>query len=1057
MQKKTYLVILLMLLSLSFQALAHDTDIYVLDQSMQQVPPDALIVLDLSGSMAWTPAGDSMYVAGTDCYIDGPFYPRSGTGHTHECTGLSQTSGPKYGDSESCNGPFYKTSGTKLIDGNNINFNTNCSKLATAKRAVFTFLDADGNNVINQDDENTLKMRMGYMRFYDCGSDTGDNYSSGCNTLIKSINTKYSNIYCNSDSSCTSSSSSSNSVSGESASGGTPVAPSLSEANLYLNNSKVGDNAANCRQKFVIIITDGSDTLACSGSGSESQSDQYKRRRETVAKAKALANAGYLVFVVGFGATMPHHLMNTLNWAAYYGGTDNPNQTNSITTMYSIPYGQSYPSGITSCQSSSKSSHNLGDGSHYYASTSENSGVQSNDPGEMGISGYAFLATGATELRDAIESIRNYIIALLAKSTSYVAPVVPISQMEKTSSGNRMYLGMFKPTTNSFWKGNIKKYGIATENTETLKIGDIIDAKTPSELVMTPQNKISDTARSYWSSVVDAGEVDKGGVGEKLFARDFTSNPRKIYTYLGTNSDLTHSSNAFNLSNAAITPTTLSVTTDTDKNNIIKFVHGLDAWDWNKNGIFDEKRDWILGAFIHSRPTVIHYSDRSVIYAGANDGMLHAFDDDTGEELWAFIPPNLLPYLKKFNEELTLQIFVDGSPKAYAGTDRTVIIFGDRRGGNRYIALDVTSPLSPAFLWEISPSRTGYEELGQTWGTPRIGMIKDGSAGKWVAFISGGYDDTHQDPQPPLAPPDAKGTAIYVVDILTGNPIWVYSKNTKNSEMRYSIPSEIAQVDVTGDGKIDRLYVGDMGGRIWRFDIGDVNQTTSWTGKIIFNASGKIFYPPDVTLEKDSSGNFEMLFFGTGDRENPKDTSFINTLYAVKDKNPTTPLTESNDLVDVTQDLLQDPNASQSDKLDLLNQLKVKNGWYIRLSQNSGEKCLAESVVFAGAAYYTTFSPTLGSPDDICLVGEGQGRIYALKYKTGNAAFNLDDSNDIGETPVIKREDRLMGIGTGIPSGVILTVIGGTVTGYAGVAGGVYSPTLSTARSIIPTGWRMVF
>jgi type IV pilus assembly protein PilY1 len=200
-----------------------------------------------------------------------------------------------------------------------------------------------------------------------------------------------------------------------------------------------------------------------------------------------------------------------------------------------------------------------------------------------------------------------------------------------------------------------------------------------------------------------------------------------------------------------------------------------------------------------------------------------------------------------------------------------------------------------------------------------------------------------------------------------------------------------------------------------------------------------------------------MLFFGTGDRENPKDTSFINTLYAIKDKNPTTPLTEGNDLVDVTQDLLQDPNGSQSDKLDLLNQLKVKNGWYIRLNQNSGEKCLAESVVFAGAAYYTTFSPTLGSPDDICLVGEGQGRIYALKYKTGNAAFNLDESNDIGVTPVLRREDRLMGVGTGIPSGVILTVIGGTVTGYAGVAGGVYSPILSTPKSIIPTGWRMVF
>ena len=1036
-----------MLLSLSFQALAHDTDIYVLDQSMQQVPPDTLINLDLSLTMDFPPPGGKLYSSySSNCTTqDGPFYPGSGTGHTYSCTWASGSAdlSPYWGDSESCSGPFYKTHGTKALG----DFNTNCRRLEIAKRAIFKFLDADNSGTIDATDETTLKMRMGYMKF-----------AESCAGITKPVGSSYNDIYCGSATSCIISSSAGG-INHESVGTYTALVSALSQAKTYYDQTKVNDNAANCRQKFVILITDGEDSVACGGPVSPPHAEDYKRRRETVAKAKALANAGYLVFVVGFGANMPHYLTNTLNWAAYYGGTDNPNVTNSITSMYSIPYGQSYPSGITSCQSSSKSSHNLGDGLHHYASTSEDSHIQSNDPGEMGISGYAFLATGATELRDAIESIRNYIIALLAKSTSYVAPVVPISQMEKTNSGNRMYLGMFKPTTKSFWKGNIKKYGIATENTETLKIGDIIDAKTPSELVMTPQNKISDTAKSYWSSVVDGGEVDKGGVGEKLLARDFTSNPRAIYTYMGTNADLTHSSNAFTLSNTAITSTTLSVSTDTDKNNIIKFVHGLDAWDWNMNGIFDEKRDWILGAFIHSRPTVIHYSDRSVIYAGANDGMLHAFDDDTGEELWAFISPNLLPYLKKFNEELTLQIFLDGSPKAYVGTDRTIIIFGDRRGGNRYIALDVTSPLSPTFLWEISPSRTGYEELGQTWGTPRIGMIKNGSGGMWVAFISGGYDDTHQDPQPPLAPPDAKGTAIYVVDILTGDPVWVYSKNTKNSEMRYSIPSEIAQVDVNGDGKIERLYVGDMGGRIWRFDIGDVSQTASWTGKIIFSApsGSKIFYPPDVTLEKDSSGNFEMLFFGTGDRENPKDTSFINTLYAIKDKNPTTPLTESNDLVDVTQDLLQDPNASQSDKLDLLNQLKVKNGWYIRLNQNSGEKCLAESVVFAGAAYYTTFSPTLGSPSDICLVGEGQGRIYALKYKTGNAAFNLDDSNDIGGTPVMRREDRLMGVGTGIPSGVILTVIGGTVTGYAGVAGGVYSPILSTTRTIIPTGWRMVF
>jgi type IV pilus assembly protein PilY1 len=61
--------------------------------------------------------------------------------------------------------------------------------------------------------------------------------------------------------------------------------------------------------------------------------------------------------------------------------------------------------------------------------------------------------------------------------------------------------------------------------------------------------------------------------------------------------------------------------------------------------------------------------------------------------------------------------------------------------------------------------------------------------------------------------------------------------------MIYSIPSDIACIDTKGDNFIDRFYVGDMGGRIWRFDIKDVSEKddpTKWKGKIIFTASGKI-------------------------------------------------------------------------------------------------------------------------------------------------------------------------------------------------------------------------
>jgi type IV pilus assembly protein PilY1 len=279
--------------------------------------------------------------------------------------------------------------------------------------------------------------------------------------------------------------------------------------------------------------------------------------------------------------------------------------------------------------------------------------------------------------------------------------------------------------------------------------------------------------------------------------------------------------------------------------------------------------------------------------------------------------------------------------------------------------------------------------------------------------------------------------------------------------MTYSIPSDIANVDTDGNGKIDRLYVGDMGGQMWRFDIGDPN-TANWTGKIIFKSNPgrdgttgrKIFYPPDVTLERDVT-NYEMLFFGTGDREHPKEGTVINRLYAVKDKNPPTALTEQeNDLlVDITQDLLQNPNTPQVEKDAISNQLRTGNGWFIKLDSATGEKSLSPSVVFNKIAYFTTFSPTPeGAGGDPCYVGEGTARVYILQYNTGNAMFNLDLTNGI----VISKQDRFKWIGTAIPSSVVITFVGGSPIAYIGVGGGVNRPPI-TGRQNEQKYWKVVF
>jgi type IV pilus assembly protein PilY1 len=508
----------------------------------------------------------------------------------------------------------------------------------------------------------------------------------------------------------------------------------------------------------------------------------------------------------------------------------------------------------------------------------------------------------------------------------------------------------------------------------------------------------------------------------------------------------------------------LGLGTDTSvRDKLVKFVYGYDAYDDDGNGITNEKRDWILGAFLHSRPLIIHYNtSQSVIYAGSNDGMLHAFDDDTGEELWGFIPPNVLTSLQGLHSDLLVS-FVDGSPKAYVSrnadgsVNKAILIVGERRGGNRYYALDVTNPSAPKYLWEINPDAPGssYVEMGQTWSTPNIGKIACQGAGtctggeKWVAFVGGGYDDKEDNDVPPA---DTKGRAVYVIDVLDGSLIKRFS-NAEIPAMTYSIPSDIARVDTNEDGKIDRLYVGDMGGRMWRFDIGDPNPT-NWTGRITFASypGTKILYPPDVTLE---IGDYEMLFFGTGDREHPKETTVVNRLYAIKDKNLPGTLTESS-LYDVTSDELQATGTIEARKNEILNALGNSRGWFIQMNQYLGEKCLSPSTVLNKVAYYTTFTPGAGGETDPCHVGEGSARAYIMAYQTGNAVFNFDLTNDMGGQSVIKKEDRSKSIGLGIPSGVVITFIKDKAVGYIGVGGGIIGIDPHAKRRE-PKYWRIVF
>ena len=806
------------------------------------------------------------------------------------------------------------------------------------------------------------------------------------------------------------------------------------------------------------------------------------------------------------------------------------------------------------------------------------------------------VATNASELSTALTDM--FASFLLETDTAFVAPVVPTSPENRTYSGQRVYLGFFYPKNDGPWNGNMKKYGInssgeivdknaalATENN-----GNFKDAKVDGSF----------TTSSFWS-LEDAGRVIEGGVGEILLNRGFTSdtayqatladvvpdpmtNPsRNIYTYLtSTNSavsagsettTLTDAQNRFYTGNANILyDTTLDLSDSSDKDKLIKFVHGLDSYDDDGDGSTTDMRgddpattteneEWIMGDILHSKPSVINYAqytfsttnegdcstNKSTIYVGANDGMLHAFRDCDGQERWAFIPPDLLPNLQDLRGTKHAT-FVDSTPVPYiydadrdgniesADGDKVVLLFGLRRGGSSYYALDVTNPDAPVYLWSISSD--SYPELGESWSAPQIGVVKT-SAGitKVVAFVGAGYDNLNEDGRfgatqgftntdvdatlitsgavtstatvtAPLSGVDPvtnnhKGRGVYAFEVATLNGsgvptiagsatlVWSYlyagtADSTHSTQLTYSIPSDITILDTDYDGYIDRLYAGDTGGQLWRFSQGNstINKnlidgssgSNGWSAERIFLANSgsdgttgrKIFYRPSVTLQ---IGGLVNLYFGTGDRAHPLNTAVIDRMYAVYDREQTTvSAIDEDDLVDVTENLLQENTTTASEITTLLTELYATTnyGWFIELNEtgHDGEKVLAPGLAFNKVAYYTTFAPNVAGTDP-CIPGNlGISRLYAVDYLTGEAVLNFATSNDATSTSdntralsddgkVLRRGDRSIALGLGIPSGIVVVMPpSGDAKLLIGCGGGLCTEDPVTGGTIYPIYWR---
>ncbi len=710
------------------------------------------------------------------------------------------------------------------------------------------------------------------------------------------------------------------------------------------------------------------------------------------------------------------------------------------------------------------------------------------------------------------ESLSIAIIAaisdIIRKAQTFTAATVPAS---RTTDGNNIYTSYFIPAdADPFWEGHIKNF-------EFTAAGEIHDANgdcavdDPGAPGSCESGALLTSAPAFW----DTADGIPVPASRTLYVSK-TSATLGALAPTFTTTNIAAADLGVVAGDASLYSTS---TTDLEDltDEIVSYARGCEFETAASPCTARTKR---LGDIFHSNPVVIGppnapindasyatfastYSTRTrVLYAGANDGFLHAFnagtylssppspatpgyDRGTGVEIFGFMPWQVRDNSKLLPIDTPPRdtYFVDGSPRAAdvwfypastpAGTAttkvaddwHTVLIGGLREGGTQYYALDVTNPdalsgtgkpLYPAYLWEFpceASSCDGYRAaMGETWSDPvitrvRVGVDGDTNSGggyeRWVAIFGGGYSnlsDPNSNP-PSYSSTATAGRSIYMIDITTGQVLAEKKFNAAattgdpEGEMLYAIPSTPAVYDLDFDGFADLIYVGDLGGNMWKWVIRDVGgdpingsgtaddvDQPNWTFEKYFVApsyteSGTTYYkslfsPPTGTLKE---GHL-WLAFGTGERANlnyrglSTTTADNNRFYVVKEPDPysqltTDPLPLIGTKGTTTTGLSPDPGHLDdvTDGANGCSDITSPYGFYIVAREE--EKFVTNSVIFLGQVFTGSFIPSPVGTDPC--TATGSAFLYQFDLLCGEGA------NSSATLPADKRRRAL---GSGMPT-----------------------------------------
>lgn len=423
------------------------------------------------------------------------------------------------------------------------------------------------------------------------------------------------------------------------------------------------------------------------------------------------------------------------------------------------------------------------------------------------------------------------------------------------------------------------------------------------------------------------------------------------------------------------------------------------------------------------------YASRTpMLYAGANDGMLHGFDATTGRERMAYVPNLVFSNLNQLTSpNYAHKYFVDATPTVgdvfINGAWKTVLIGGLGKGGKGYYALDITDPSAfsesgtrprTTVLWEFTDP-----DLGYSFSEPSIVKMANG---RWAAIFGNGYNNT-----------GTGHSSVYVVFIEAGTDgAWgpadfvkldtsvVTSATNPGTAADPNGMSTPAAVDINHDNVIDYIYAGDLRGRLWRFDVRDPN-AANWTGRaninLLFSAVDANGVAQPITT-KPSVGQHplrlggEVVFFGTGKYLEFSDNTVTapaqtQTFYVVWDRGVTAFPGEPSYAFNVARaDLLQQTISATttsggyevrvvSDNPISWRMTAATNpsappaylGWYVDLP-TSGERQVTGSLLRDDRVIFTTLIPST----DPCQVG-GTGWLMELNSNNGGRLLETFDLN----------------------------------------------------------------